>query len=331
MTRQKIADSRKQILDLINHTRSRVQRTPSLTASSAIAEYRARFDAASAVPETATLNVFVFHAEVPDSHRRIAYVDVHHDHGEFDYRGLTSHLIWASRAFNDEHRVHIFLVTDETSKAPEPCADLTVVRLPIDARAVMLERVHAMNAYVHSRAFRCNTVFLDTDAYPNRPLGEIFERNTFDIGVTLRTTPGFMPLNEGVIFASAARAAPVRRFFDSYLATYEALRADSVVTDYYGNIDRWRGGQLALNAVACPAGDLRTIRRCSSTDVEIRMFPCNEFNYWVTRETPVENRGWNRKFILHLKGDSKVFLPSVAQYQRRRADALRNRPGVEIQ
>lgn len=315
------------ILGLIAHARSLVRPAPGADARRVVDEYRSRFDDAAG-PGGATLNVFVFHAEVPDSHRVIEYVDVRHDHGNFDYGGLASHLIWASRAFNDERRVHIVFVTDPVSRAPTPGPGLAVVRLPVDARAIMFERVRAMTAYVHSRAFNSNTVFLDTDAYPNRALGEIFERHRFDIGVTYRTTPGFMPLNEGVIFGACATRDAVQCFFDSYLATYEALREDREIARYYGDIDRWRGGQLALNAVGCPPGDLRSIRCFNPGRVEIRLFPCNEFNYWVTRTAPLENKGWNRKFILHLKGDSKVFLESVAQYQRRRASVLRQRMEV---
>lgn len=303
----------KAFTDLMGHVRARASFAPCESAETIIRQYASIFDAAADVKSPTQLNVFVFHVDVPASHRSIEYVDVKHDHWEFDYKALAAHFVWATLSFHDT--VRIYYVTNESTVVPFEHPNMTVVRLPVDSRAPMYERVRAMAGYVHSRAFSAHTAFLDTDAYPNRALNGVFKRE-FDVGVTYRTTPGYMPINEGVIFAARRRStAAVQKFFTAYLSTYEALRIDPVVLDYYnGNIERWRGGQLSLNAVGLPphlsaGGDF------DRDGVRVRLLPCNRFNYWVTKAIDVDRPTWDAKFVLHLKGDSKHLLGHVANYQ----------------
>lgn len=301
---------------LIGHARKCVQTQPSESMRAAIDRYAMLFDEQSTAGVRAALNIFSFHVDVPASHRVINYVDVKHDHSIFDYHRLAEHLVWAGVRFNRE--VHTVFVTNENCSAPPPQPGLSVIRLPTDDRAPMLERVKAMAAYVQSKAFTQDTVFLDTDAFPNRSLKAVFD-DCFDIGVTYRTTPGFMPLNEGVIFCSHTDPAAALRFFRGYAATYEYLARDPTVVDYYGDIGRWRGGQLSLNAVACPEGDLNKVPAFESNGVRIALLPCNRFNYWVTRALAPGAKLWDRKFVLHLKGQSKLLADHVIGYQRDRS------------
>lgn len=298
---------------LIEHVRANVRDQLTVPSSHAVRDYAQIFDRAAAQVRgsPAELNIFVFHVDVPASHRVINYVDVQHDHWEFDYRALTSHFLWATLHFN--MRARVYYVTSESAEAPDQHPDVTLVRLPVDPRAPMYERVKAMAAYASSRAFSAKTVFLDSDAYPNRSLAGVFKR-TFDVGVTYRTTPGYMPLNEGVIFASRHDLTAAQRFFRTYLATYDALRQDVRVLSYYeNNIDRWRGGQLSLNAVGLPDGPFAPL--FTARGIRIAMFPCNQFNYWVTKPIQPEQRTWDRKFVLHLKGNSKHLLQELTRYQ----------------
>ncbi len=297
--------------ELMSRVRTLGSFAPCAIAESAIRRYSPAFDAAAGAEKPAGINFFVFHVDVPASHRTIEYVDVKHDHWEFDYKALANHFIWASLNFHCHAR--IFYVTNESAVVPFSHPGVTVVRLPVDARAPMYERVRAMAAYVHSRAFSANTVFLDSDAYPNGALNGVFERD-FDVGVTYRTTPGFMPLNEGVIFCARRRIAAARKFFSAYLATYEILKTDPVIRDYYGDIDRWRGGQLSLNAVGLPP-DLSRPQIFEREGIRISSLPCNKFNYWVTKPIDLRQPTWDSKLVLHLKGDSKHLIGHVADYQ----------------
>jgi hypothetical protein len=289
----------KAFADLMTHVRTLASFEPCAIADAAIQRYTHFFNAVVGPQEPADMNVFVFHVDVPASHRSIEYVDVKHDHWEFDYKALANHFIWANLSFHKS--VRIYYVTNESADVPFSHPDITVVRLPVDARAPMYERVRAMAAYVHSRAFSANTVFLDTDAYPNRALNSVFKRD-FDVGVTYRTTPGFMPINEGVIFCARRRVAAAKKFFSAYLATYEILKADPIVHDYYGNIERWRGGQLSLNVLGL-SPDLPRFGDFDRNGIRIASLPCNKFN------------SWDAKYVLHLKGDSKHLIGHVADYQ----------------
>jgi len=306
------------INELVDHARTCARTAPGEQMQREIDRYAELFDEQCTPGVRAALNIFSFHVDVPSSHRVINYVDVKHDHGAFDYRRLAAHLVWAGARFNRE--VHTLFVTNDTCPAPPPQPGLSIIRLPTDDRAPMLERVKAMAAYVQSRAFTQDTAFLDTDAFPNRSLKSIFD-DCFDIGVTYRTTAGYMPLNEGVIFCSHSDPAAAARFFCAYAATYEHLARDPTVRSYYGDVGRWRGGQLSLNAIACPPGDLNKVPAFERNGVRIALLPCNRFNYWVTRTLHPGAKSWDRKFVLHLKGDSKLLAEHVIGYQLDRATA----------
>lgn len=301
--------------EIVDRARALVRPEPGPRLLQIVRDYANQFGAATLSGPSEGLNVVTFHVQVPDHCRVINYVDVKHDHGIFDYRKLSEHLLWSASHFNPGTQT--YFVTDATSLVPPDRAGLATVRLAMNPAGPMLERVKAMLGYVMSSAFTRDTVFLDTDAFPNRSLAPIFE-HMFDVGVTYRTTPGFMPLNEGVIFCSARNPNAVRSFFSAYLGTYEALMSDPLVIDYYGDIQRWRGGQLSLSAVGCQA----SIVQAMSTELwggRITSFPCTTYNYWVTHAIQPAERFMDRKFILHLKGDSKLLIDSLISYQRGRA------------
>ena len=297
------------LTEILEHARSSV-RSGALRSMPSVRAYGAAFEQASEQARSGAPNIFTFHARVPESHRKISYVDVVHDHHDFDYDGILAHFVRSARNYNP--RAVIWLVTslEDRLSVPED-ANLRIVRLPIDTAAPMLERVRAMAAYVGSSAFSADTAFLDTDAFVNAPLAPLFQ-SAFDIGVTIRPTEGFyMPLNEGVIFARHERRAAVESFFSGYIGTYDRLMTDPTIEAYYGDIARWRGGQLSLNAVASSFAAERP-------DVRIENFDCDHYNYWARPEVRFEPDAWDKKVVLHLKGDSKHHLDGFFDYHAAR-------------
>jgi hypothetical protein len=98
-----------------------------------------------------------------------------------------------------------------------------------------------------------------------------------------------------------------------------------MIKSYYGNIERWRGGQLALNAIACPDADLDRVKDFQRDGVRIRLLPCNTFNYWVTGLRYRGGKEWDKKYVLHLKGESKKWLiDHVIEYQLERSRLSRS-------
>jgi hypothetical protein len=308
------------VLDLVRHAEQLVTAAIDPLVDARVETYAARFTEARFDDSPARgVNIVTFHADVPDSHRFIDYVDVKHDHHGFDYRRITQRFVDSALRFNPDAR--IFFVTGPEGPGPAPDPRVRVVRLPLDPRAPMYERVKAVTAYVRSAAFDRDTVFLDTDAFPNRPLASAFAAD-LDIGVTERPTENFyMPFNEGVIFAAARRPAAVRKFFDSYIGTYGALIRDPLVTDYYGEITRWRGGQLSLNAVSLRLGSIAP-RAVESDDPTVVSLPCDSHNFWIVPNATPDPGLWNAKYVLHLKGDSKLLIAMLEQYQDARFQTL---------
>jgi O-methyltransferase len=295
---------------LLAHANRHVAHVPAEGRRQAQALLTAAFDAAGtdagAAPD---LNVFVFHNPVPEDSRQVVYRDVTMDHGAFDFAAILETFV--ARAAAASPRTRVLLVTGTDAVLPDiDVPGTVVVRLPLDPRWPMYERVRAMHAYVGSRLFDAPTAFLDSDAFPAGPLLRAFGR-PFDIGTTFRRIPGLMPLNEGVLFASARDPAAVRSFFDAYLATYDALAEDPVVVGYYGDVRRWRGGQLSLNAVAAAGDvvdefDLRTVAGAT-----VAYLPCDTYNYWVTRDDQLTAANGRGRLILHLKGGSKRLVQSL--------------------
>ena len=307
--------------DIVRHAAKCRRDQPSAAIMESVGSYRLQFDRQSHAASGAGVTIFTFHATVPETHAEIDYIDVKHNHHQFDYEGLSDHLIWSSTSFA---KADLYFITSVDSEKVFDQGNIKTIHLHVDRAKPMLERVKAMLGYVESDAFANDTVFLDTDAFPNRRLEQVFD-DSFDIGVTYRLTPGYMPLNEGVIFCSARDKAAVRRFFRSYLATYEALMSDPVIAAYYGDVTRWRGGQLSLNAVAPPV-DRHADGVVALDGVAFRFLPCDLFNYWVEAPPRPDGTELDDKFILHLKGDSKPMLSHVAIYQADRLKRLTLQP-----
>ena len=320
MTSLSVSPEAMSVLDLVRHAEQLVTTYVDPLVDARVETYAARFTEARFDDDPARgVNIVTFHADVPDSHRFIDYVDVKHDHHGFDYRRITQRFVDSALRFNPDAR--IFFITGPDGLGPKPDPRVRVVRLPLDPRAPMYERVKAVTAYVRSAAFDRDTVFLDTDAFPNRPLASTFEAD-LDIGVTERPTENFyMPFNEGVIFAAARRPRAVRRFFDGYIGTYRALMQDPLVADYYGEITRWRGGQLSLNAVALRMGARESVVAEPNHPAVVSL-PCDSHNFWIVPNATPDPGLWNAKYVLHLKGDSKLLIAMLEQYQDDRFQTL---------
>jgi hypothetical protein len=280
-----------------------------------LAAFQEAFDRTK-LPEAAPAAIcFAFHATVPQAEAAVQYRDVAIDHGKFDYDRIVRHCIAAALAAQPNCR--FVLATDGAFLPGLAHPNLTVVRLPLDAGSPMYERVVAMCAFVRSRQFNGPTAFLDSDAFLNAAVAPIFAA-PFDLGVTYRPDPGLMPVNEGVIFANARNRDAVRRFFTGYLATYDRLCVNSTVIGYYGNVKRWRGGQLSLNALSCPPGIPSELDAAEIFGAKIRYYPCSTFNFSIELDRPYSSKQLDAKAVLHLKGPRKAILDQIIGYQARR-------------
>ena len=257
------------------------------------------------------LNVVLFHQTVPKEASIISTPDIKVlDHGAMDYESLLQLNISIALWSNPNCRILLF--TDKTflSNYPEH-PRVAIIRLALAAAEPMFERVVTMAAYVASRAFTAPTIFLDSDAFLIRPLANLFN-NEFDVAVTYRDNRGMMPINEGVIFANDLNLDATRRFFERYLATYLALEKSPEVVAAYGNIRRWRGGQLSINGVS---GALSRYARGSAVTIEeaarLAYLPCSQYNLSDISENEVVASLLNRCAVLHLKGNRKSWLDQL--------------------
>ncbi|MDY0882649.1 SAM-dependent methyltransferase [Dongia soli] len=275
--------------------------------------------AAGALSNAASVNIFVFHAEVPASASAINYRDVTIDHSKFDYNRIVEHCIKAGLAAQPGARV--ILVTDDQFGRNFAHPALVTVRLPLDTASPMYQRVVAMYAYVRSALFTVPTVFLDGDAFLNDRVDRVFKAN-FDVAVTYRHQAGLMPINEGVLFANPANKTGVGNFFRFYLGTYDCLCRHPIIRDYYGDIKRWRGGQLSLNALACPLGLPSELDQANLQGARITYYACDTFNFSMEGGQNYQKHELDSKVVLHLKGRRKVLLDAIAEYQQQRHRAL---------
>jgi len=292
---------------VIEHAATRVSERLSEATALRVESLARQFElpAASA---TADLHVFAFHVDMGAA-GKLAYRDVTMDVGRFDYVSILE--TFKACVFRSHPQAVIFLVTSPGSPLLALGDERTrVVQLDVPTDQPMYQRVASMCAYVHSAAFVKDTLFLDSDAFLNARFTEYLDAS-FDVAVTVRRDPGLMPVNEGVIVARVERRAAVQGFFDRYLATYDALLSDSRVADYYGDVRKWRGGQLSLNAVTWAAHPYSDQRRISIGDARLQCLPCDPFNYSYEYGADVAGAQLQRKVVLHMKGGRKSDLDAV--------------------
>ncbi len=257
------------------------------------------------------INIVFFHVNIPPDAGKVTAPDIINlDHNSIDYETLIEFNIKSALRTNPRSRV--FLLTDQyflrdLSEHPR----LSIIRLPLNSKEPMFERVATMLAFVRSNLFDCPSVFLDSDAFTLSSLSHLFA-NDFDIALTHRNIYGQMPLNEGVIFANNIDRKRVVMFFESYLASYLSLEKSTELAEIYSNLRRWRGGQLSLNA-AGSGGQVYSTGLGSSTPSapRIAILPCSQYNLSEISEDEVDAHLRTRALILHLKGLRKSWIKKL--------------------
>jgi hypothetical protein len=198
----------------------------------------------------------------------------------------------------EQPRVEYFhaLITHQANMVRKFCPGAKHIVVDGHDGVDMYARACAMHEFVLSPGFDSPTVFLDNDAFPNRDLSTAFDEVNH-VGLTLRGTPGLMPINEGVIFARPTDEA--RGFFAAYLDTFCGLQ-------HVMHAERWKwwGGQTSLNMLAGPAAD------------RITLLPCDTWNY--SPDEPQPRAVLDSKAVLHLKGPRKQLFDQLVAYQESR-------------
>ena len=309
--------------ELIDYCRQFVQPNAELASDAMPMKYVEIFD--SHLPDLNNdhkINIFTFHTSVPESASKISLPDVAVDHGAIDYDVICEEMVRSALAFQPD--AHVFFVTDTDTMPGLEHPRVSVIRLPLEREFPMYERVQAMWAYAHSSLYQKPTVFLDSDAFINKDISWVFHKD-MDLALTYRGG-GLMPINEGVFFANAKDTEAVARFFDQYLSVYRCLLRDPVVRETYGDVRRWRGGQLSLNAVACPLGLPSSLDVASFKGAKIDYHPCSELNFSFDYDiTELSEDELSSKTIIHLKGSRKVLLDSLIKIQHKKlATATQN-------
>ncbi|MDA9711146.1 hypothetical protein N9U42_02130 [Luminiphilus sp.] len=299
--------------ELIDYCRQFVNPNATLIPDSTLIRYVEIFDShLSDLNNDHKINIFTFHTSVPESASKISLPDVAVDHGAIDYDVICEEMVRSALAFQPD--AHVFFVTDTDTMKGLEHPRVSVIRLPLEREFPMYERVQAMWAYAHSSLYQKPTVFLDSDAFINKDISWVFHQN-MDLAVTYRGG-GLMPINEGVFFANVSDTAAVVRFFDHYLLVYRRLLSDPVVVKIYGDVRRWRGGQLSLNAILCPLGVPSFLDTAQFLGAIINYHPCCELNFsfdYSLKE--IAQKELTEKSIVHLKGGRKIILEYLISAQ----------------
>ncbi|MCP5278852.1 MAG: hypothetical protein H6935_10900 [Thiobacillus sp.] len=260
-------------------------------------------------------NIFVYHVDLGER-SQLNYRDVAFDASRYDYEVVIDTFLKCIHSWLTDYTV--YLVTQINSPLKRFASrHVRVVELDLDTERPMYERVFAMCAYTHSTAFANDTLFLDSDAFLNADIRPYLEAD-FDVAITTRDIPGLMPVNEGVIIARSERTESVKAFFLRYLSTYEALAEDSATQTFYGDIRKWRGGQLSLNAITYNVAPFSPYRTLSIDGTRIRPLPCEVFNYSHEYGASLRAEKLNEKIFVHLKGSRKDVIEQFRAYIERR-------------
>ena len=303
--------------ELIDYCRQFVEPAAELASHAMPMKYVEIFD--SHLPDLNNdhkINIFTFHTSVPESASKISLPDVAVDHGAIEYDVICEEMVRSALAFQPD--AHVLFVTDADTMPTLEHPRVSVIRLPLEREFPMYERVQAMWAYAHSSLYQRPTVFLDSDAFINKDINWVFHKD-MDLAVTYRGG-GLMPINEGVFFANSRDIGAVARFFDHYLLIYRRLLGDPVVKKIYGDVRRWRGGQLSLNAITCPLGLPNSLDTAFFLNSQIDYHPCSELNFSFDYDLKELSKAeLATKSIIHLKGGRKVLLDNLVTLQNERS------------
>jgi hypothetical protein len=112
-----------------------------------------------------------------------------------------------------------------------------------------------------------------------------------------------MPVNEGVMFLRPRRHGAAASFLQRRLGTYDRIAQDSFITGYYGDVRRWRGGQLSLNALVYGALPCSPYRAWHSAGATLRFLPCDTFNFAAGEgEAASSLDRLDQRYVIHYKG-----------------------------
>lgn len=308
-------DHRARVMEVVAHASRLIGRELTAQTQARVDGYARAFSAAA--PPGPGVSIFTFHADLEDA-AELRYFDVQLKVADFDYLDILRRLI--ARVREHCRGATVYVVTSPGARYTAlEAPDVRVVELPLNRAHPMYERANALLAYASSSAFVRDTVFLDSDALVNRPLEEVFALG-FDVGLTYRATSGLMPVNEGVMFLSARRAEAVRGFLLRRLATYDRLVSDPLIAGTYGDVRRWRGGQLSLNAVSPALGMQSPYRLYDCAGAVVRMLPCDTFNFTSGEgEAATSLEHLDDRYVIHFKGMRKYAFNLAAQAERRSA------------
>ena len=239
-------------------------------------------------PEPGQVDLVYFHATRPGKEDRAA-----------EYFELLA-LAFDSAILRAPHAQRI-LLTDEATRVPEALAAHKIVRVAIDTRRLMYERMRAQLAFLEHRERRRPTVFLDSDVVVNREPAAVFGE-AFDVGLTWRVGMPEARFNGGVIFAAPGDRA--HAFMQRAIACYDAIVAQPRLGGEA--LRAWWGDQYAL---ASTVGHREFAGRKTEglvvAGTRTRFFPCDDYNVTMERRVPYSAEETRRKFFLHFKGDRK--------------------------
>jgi hypothetical protein len=224
----------------------------------------------------------------------------------------------------------ITLLTDGATEMGNAYPDVEVIRDPaLKTELLMYERARMYGEHVARRAAEPGAlplVFMDVDILVNRDLGEVFSL-PFDVGLTYSLHPGIAldandvpintrasPINGGVIFARPTSAAAA--FFKDQMARYDALHARGGFTNLMAqDIRKWGGDQFALMSMVGRALVEKRPKLVEHAGAQVRFMECDVYNYspFDYDITEANLPKLNDKFILHMKGKRKQWMPELAK------------------
>lgn len=223
----------------------------------------------------------------------------------------------------------ITLLTDGATDMGSNYSDIEIIRDPaLKTEYLMYERARMYGVHVARRTTEPDAlplVFIDIDILVNRDLGEVFAL-PFDVGLTYRVEPGVLlnadgfptnsqasPINGGVIFARPTSAAAA--FFKEQMVRYDALHAQGGIPNLMvQDIRKWGGDQFALmNMVG------RVLVEKQPVSVEhagalVRFMDSDIYNFSPEKGMEVTVPMLAPKFIFHMKGPRKQWMPMLAQW-----------------
>lgn len=189
------------------------------------------------------------------------------------------------------------LLTDYESQFDLP-KEVEIQRMRLDRFKLRYAETFGQMQFMQDFTDKSHLVLIDFDMLVQKPIEELFKKG-YDLFLTIRKYPPWIPVNMGVCFINEGGAKAAAKLFNLILIRMLSLPEDKLI---------WGGSQLAVWSIIqkeyfalSPTNKIIHI-----DDIRIGLVPADMYNF--STENSEMDGHYPDKYLLHFKGGRKKYM-----------------------